>query len=99
MTPDPANPNVFLVGAGPGSPGLLTLRAAEVLSRAALVLHDQLVPERLLDLAPHLVELVLDVGSGDLTVGAGHIGHRASLLWPRLRALMAPKAVSVKARF
>jgi uroporphyrinogen III methyltransferase/synthase len=43
--PDPAQPNVFLVGAGPGNPGLLTLPAA-------LVLHDQLVPERLLDLAP-----------------------------------------------
>ncbi|MCE9567077.1 MAG: uroporphyrinogen-III C-methyltransferase [Planctomycetes bacterium] len=43
---------MFLVGAGPGSPGLLTLRAAEVLARADLVLFDQLVPERLLELAP-----------------------------------------------
>src|SRR5205814_2440279 len=48
---DPASPRVFLVGAGPGNPGLLTLRAAEVLARADLVLHDQLVPPRLLDLA------------------------------------------------
>src|SRR6478736_10036139 len=52
MSLDSAHPNVFLVGAGPGSPGLLTVRAAEVLARADLVLYDQLVPERLLDLAP-----------------------------------------------
>ncbi|MDY3557515.1 uroporphyrinogen-III C-methyltransferase [Gemmata sp. JC673] len=58
MTIDPANPLVFLVGAGPGSPGLMTVRGAEVLSRADLVLYDQLVPERLLDLAPaHAVRM------------------------------------------
>src|SRR5947207_5501437 len=56
--PDPARPTVFLVGAGPGSPGLLTLRAAEVLARADVVLHDQLVPARLLDLAGPAAEKV-----------------------------------------
>jgi uroporphyrinogen III methyltransferase / synthase len=54
--PDPSQPRVFLVGAGPGSPGLITVRGAEVLSRADLVLYDQLVPERLLDLAPPTAE-------------------------------------------
>jgi len=53
---NPADPRVFLVGAGPGNPGLLTVRGAEVLARADLVLYDQLVPERLLELAPQHAE-------------------------------------------
>ena len=58
MTSNSANPSVFLVGAGPGNPGLLTLRAAEVLARADLVLYDQLVPVRLLDLANPAAEKI-----------------------------------------
>ncbi|MBM3982541.1 MAG: uroporphyrinogen-III C-methyltransferase [Planctomycetes bacterium] len=58
MLPDPATPRVFLVGAGPGAPGLLTVRGAEVLARADLVLYDQLVPERLLDGAPPTAERI-----------------------------------------
>ena len=55
---DPTEPRVFLVGAGPGDPGLLTLRAAELLARADLVLFDQLVPRRLLDFANPAAETV-----------------------------------------
>jgi uroporphyrinogen III methyltransferase/synthase len=43
---------VYLVGAGPGDPGLLTQRAAEVLARADVVVHDRLAEASLLDLAP-----------------------------------------------
>ena len=40
---------VYLVGAGPGDPGLITVRGLGVLRNADVVLHDRLVPESLLD--------------------------------------------------
>ena len=43
---------VYLVGAGPGDPGLLTVRGAEVMGRAEVVIHDRLAESRLLALAP-----------------------------------------------
>ena len=45
-------PPVALVGAGPGDPGLLTVRGRHRLRRADVVLYDRLVDRRLLALAP-----------------------------------------------
>ena len=43
---------VTLVGAGPGDPELLTVKAARALQQATLVLHDHLVGDGVLDLVP-----------------------------------------------
>jgi uroporphyrin-III C-methyltransferase len=55
--------SVSLVGAGPGDPGLLTRRGAELLSRADVVIYDRLIVKELLDLAPPGAVLI-DVGKG-----------------------------------
>jgi uroporphyrinogen III methyltransferase/synthase len=49
---------VYLVGAGPGDAGLLTLRGAELLRRADVVLYDALVNPALLRLAPPSAEFI-----------------------------------------
>jgi uroporphyrinogen III methyltransferase / synthase len=49
---------VYLVGAGPGDAGLLTLRGAELLGRADVVIYDALVNPDLLRLAPKIAEVI-----------------------------------------
>ncbi len=71
---DPATPGdpagvVYLVGAGPGDPGLITRRGAEVLARADVVFYDRLVHPDLLDLAEGA--RLVDVGKRPGDSGAG----------------------------
>ena len=49
---------VYLVGAGPGDPGLITARALELISSADVILHDRLIPPGALDAARPDVELI-----------------------------------------
>src|SRR5215213_7512776 len=49
---------VYLVGAGPGDPGLMTKRALELIARADVILHDRLVPVGALDGARRDAELL-----------------------------------------
>jgi len=49
---------VWLVGAGPGDPALLTLEAVRVLAQAEVVVHDALVDPRVLDFAPASAERI-----------------------------------------
>ncbi len=78
---------VWLVGAGPGDPELLTLKAARVLATAEALVYDRLVSQAILDLVPHGVTRI-DVGKApglhhasqaeinDMLVRLARAGHR-----------------------
>ena len=50
--------SVWLVGAGPGDPDLLTVKALKALGRADVVVHDGLVSDEILALAPQAARLI-----------------------------------------
>jgi len=49
---------VYLVGAGPGDPGLMTARSLELIARADVIIHDRLIPASALDGARADAELI-----------------------------------------
>jgi len=67
---------VYLIGAGPGAPDLLTLRAAEVLRRADVVFYDSLVHGGTLALAAHAEKVPVGKRSGRRSTAQKFINKR-----------------------
>src|SRR5687767_15136173 len=67
---------VYLVGAGPGAPDLLTLRAAEVLRRADIVFHDALVHPETIALAAQAEQVAVGKRSGRHSTAQRFINKR-----------------------
>jgi uroporphyrinogen III methyltransferase/synthase len=77
---------VYLVGAGPGDPGLLTARALELIASADVILHDRLIPASALDGARTDAELLF----------VGKQGGGASVPQEQTEALMVARAQAGK---
>jgi uroporphyrin-III C-methyltransferase len=60
-SPITSQPKVFLIGAGPGDPELLTIKALRILQSADVVLHDSLIGPEILNLIPPTADRI-DVG-------------------------------------
>lgn len=73
---------VYLVGAGPGDPGLITVRGLECLAEAEVVVYDRLVDERLLSCVKPGAELIY--------AGKAPTGH--TLRQEEINALLVAKA-------
>lgn len=77
-----SNGTVYLVGAGPGDPSLITLRGVECLQRAEVVVYDYLANEQLLCHAPESAERIY----------AGKIGGRHNQGQDEINSLLVAKA-------
>ena len=77
---------VYLVGAGPGDPGLITVRGKECISLADVIVYDYLASEQLLDFAAPHAELIY----------AGKIGGLHNHEQWQINALLVEKALAGK---
>jgi uroporphyrinogen III methyltransferase/synthase len=77
---------VYLVGAGPGDPSLITLRGVECLRRAEVVVYDYLANEQLLNHAPSTAERIY----------AGKIGGRHNQGQDEINAVLVEKGLAGK---
>ena len=70
---------VYLVGAGPGDPGLMTARSLELIASADAIFHDRLIPPGALAGARADAELVyVGKAPADVPVERGPYGHRST---------------------
>ena len=60
----PAPGKVYLIGAGPGAPDLITVRGARLLAQADIVLHDALVTSEMLALCPQAEKISVGKRAG-----------------------------------
>ena len=74
---------VYLVGAGPGDPKLITVRGTEVLALADVIVYDRLASPQLLDLAPARAERIY----------AGKEPGRSAMRQPEIDALLVERAL------
>jgi uroporphyrinogen III methyltransferase/synthase len=77
---------VYLIGAGPGDPGLITVKGRECIARAQVVLYDHLANERLLAFAP----------SGSEIIYAGKVGGAHNRAQSQINELLVAKALEGK---
>jgi uroporphyrinogen III methyltransferase/synthase len=77
---------VYLIGAGPGDPGLLTIKAREVLEKAEVVIYDRLVGPEILAMANSAAEFIY----------VGKISGRHALPQGEINQLLVEKAAAGK---
>ncbi|MDP9727092.1 uroporphyrinogen-III C-methyltransferase [Alicyclobacillus tolerans] len=74
---------VYLIGAGPGDPGLLTLKAKECLERSEVVIYDRLVSPEIMAFVPNHVERIY----------VGKEAHHHTLPQTEIETLLVEKAL------
>jgi uroporphyrinogen III methyltransferase / synthase len=82
---------VYLVGAGPGDPGLMTARSLELIAAADAIFHDRLIPPGALDGAREDAELVY-VGKAPDAPKGGSADRRRSALQEEINGLLIEAA-------
>ncbi|MFW9969820.1 MAG: uroporphyrinogen-III C-methyltransferase [Candidatus Odinarchaeota archaeon] len=76
------NGTVYLIGAGPGDPELITLKALNVIKKADVIIYDRLIPKELLDYAPIEAEKIY----------VGKIPQKNTITQDQINQLLVQKA-------